>query len=170
MLIQENNSTILLHDEKNAGKNTVASIDQAAQVCSGPVRLEQCERRPAGERGQSCCGTIRGNWTECVSPHSLSVFSSVFAPLCLTSIILCVSQTILVCCSVGCDVFKVFWICLSLIALCLLLYISFALLKLAWFFIFIFFHFGLFDPGLQTWHTVSQGAINVYIIFVSQPI
>ncbi len=48
-------------------KSESHSVDQVAQVCSGSVRLEQCECEPAGERGggHSCCSTTQDNRAKC---------------------------------------------------------------------------------------------------------
>ncbi len=41
--------------------------EQVVRVCSGAVRLEKCECGPAEERGggQSCFGTVQGNFAKC---------------------------------------------------------------------------------------------------------
>ncbi len=47
---------------------TVHTVGQGAHACSGAVRLKQCERRAAGERGgggQLCFGTARDKWAKC---------------------------------------------------------------------------------------------------------
>ncbi len=55
LLMPANNWTMSLQDEKewriSIWKYGSCSIDQVAQACSGTVRLEQFECRPAGERG-----------------------------------------------------------------------------------------------------------------------
>ncbi len=63
-------------------KYRLNSIDRVTQVCSGAVRLEECECRAGweGEGGQLCFGTVWGNLvkSECVLKHFASSIKEVF--------------------------------------------------------------------------------------------
>ncbi len=51
--------------KKCGQKYRSCSVDHVAQMCSGAVRLEQWECRPAGKRGRSCFSTVQDNRAKC---------------------------------------------------------------------------------------------------------